>query len=279
MPSKTDNANFANDLELAKPITSEQRSQRLTIKHLMFWLFGVAVALTCAQELNRNHYAAYAAVDRASGIEPNAFVPMGITGTVVAIGFGTGFSLAILAVMDGAGFWRAPARVGIMVLGAIGVISFLVELSTTSYVARTGQAYVWQANYFGFCQFLTHLLGFVLVCFLTPWLKVRWNWAFAWWSLVLFALFGLVIYSFHFPFVRRLAPRFDVLLFSHWQLAKLIQTGISVTGLAVAISVDLWKRNSVSWLAVVTAIGMIIGQVALHVRDISSLIELKIDWF
>lgn len=265
------NPNNAN-AEVPESNETNRRLHRLSIKHLMIWVFGVAVAITAAQHLARSSHDANSVVLEKVGWPPTEFEPMGLSGTVVAAGFGTGISLAVLAMMSGPGFWRDPARIGIVVLGAIGLLNFFVQLLVTKYVAHTaGSSYIWGAPWFAFCEFTVHLLGFILVCVLTLWVKVRWNWRFAWWSLVLFALFGLIIHSFGFPAPGRYLPALNNLLTSHWQWAKLIQTGISVTGLTVAISIDLWQRNRISWLVIVTAIGMIIGQVAMHVAEFSRL--------
>ena len=175
--------------------------------------------------------------------------------------------MAVLAITGGSGFWRDPERIGITVLGAIGIITFLTEMAVTTYVAKTGNPFVFGATYSGAADFTKHLLGFVFVCALTPWVKVRWNWKLAWYSLVLFVLYGLALYSFHFRPVQIRLPWLHGLLHDHSQSAKLIQTGISVTGLSVAILIDLWKRTPVGWLVIVASIGMIVGQVAMHVRD------------
>ena len=266
MSSNTDSSNSSSKIPESKD--SDRRLHRLSIKHLMIWVFGVAIAITAGQHLALSNYEANAVVLKAWGFSPAEFEPMGITGCIIAAGFGTGISLAVLAIMSGPGFWRDPARIGITVLGANGLLIFFVELFVAKYVVRTSSSFIFGAQWFGFCEFTEHLLGFALVCALTRWVDVRWNWKFAWWSLFFFTLFGLAIHSFNFPTPQRNLPWLDSLLTSHEQLAKMIQTGISVTGLTVAIAVDLWKRNRVSWLVIVTAIGMIIGQVAMHVHEI-----------
>jgi len=250
---------------------SNRGMQRLTIKHLMFLLFGVALGITCSQKLERSHYEADAAVAKARAVPAREFEPMGLVGSVIGVGFGTGIGLAIVAITGGPGFWRDPARIGITILATMGILGFLVQLFATSYVAKTGQPLILQAHFFDFRDFVVHLSGFVIVCFFSPWIKVSWNWVFGWWCLALFALFGVVIHSFHFPVTHRSAPWLGELVSSHWHTAKLMQTGISVMGFAVAISVDLWSRKSVSWLIIVAAAGMIIVQVAMHFRDISRL--------
>lgn len=254
-------------------VESNPRSNRLSIKHLMVWLTGVAVGITAGQHLERSHYAAESAISIANGQEPRTAEPMKMAEIVVAVGFGTGISLGILAVMGGPGFWQDPARIGITVFGVMGIIGFLTQLSTTTYVAHTGSRLIGQAGYFFFRDFAVHFLGFVVVCAFTPWLKVRWNWIFAWWCLALFALFGLIIHSCHFPVVRNKLPWLSELVFYNWQLTKLTQSAISVTGLGVAILVDLWKKNSVGWLMLVATVGMIVGQVAVHLRDFFGLLK------
>ena len=120
MPSNEHNSNA----EAPESNEPNRRLHRLSIKHLMIWVFGVAVAIAAAQHLERSSYEASAAV---VGWPPSEFKPMGLTGTVVAAGFGTGISLAVSAIMSGPGFWRDPARIGIAVLGAIGLLNFFVQ--------------------------------------------------------------------------------------------------------------------------------------------------------
>ena len=129
-------------------VESNPRSNRLSIKHLMVWLAGVAVGITAGQHLERSHYAAESAISIANGQEPRTAEPMKMAEIVVAVGFGTGISLGILAVMGGPGFWQDPARIGITVFGVMGIIGFLTQLSTTTYVAHTGSRLIGQAGYF-----------------------------------------------------------------------------------------------------------------------------------
>jgi len=239
---------------------------RLTIKHLMFWLLGVSIALVVAQQFERNNHAAEAVVLKYRGLPEREFEPLGIIGAVIAAGFGTGISLAILAVLGGPGFWHDPARVGITVFGVIGLLRIVVELSVTSYVASSGQPFIWQADFVGFMEFAVHLLGFVLACAVTPWVRPRWNWAIAWWCLIVFALIGLVIHSFHFPVVKRQLPWLSELLFWRWELTRMMQSSLAITGLVIAVTIDLWKRN-INWLVIVASVGMIVGLVAEHLED------------
>ena len=102
----------------------------------MFWLTGVAIALTATQQLEKNSYAATCAIWKDSEYEPE-FGPIGLIDAIIALGFGTGISLAVLAITGGSGFWRDPERIGITVLGAIGIITFLTEMAVTTYVAKT----------------------------------------------------------------------------------------------------------------------------------------------
>jgi hypothetical protein len=112
-----------------------QDASRLTVRHLLFWMTGVATAIVVHRGIRWLYLMAFHASGQAIGIpKPDT------GGFVVALAYGTAVALSTFTVRQ-KGFWKSPGKILLLVLALMCLIDWGINVVVLSYATLTGDLF------------------------------------------------------------------------------------------------------------------------------------------